>query len=118
MPVGETRSALDARKLSVKKLWKCSAALRYPIYWRFRASRLADPMQRPERRASDLRPALVFLSGELLAVPIPLEREEVILGRALEADVRINDSKISRQHAMIRTVSGGSGVEEYYLSDL
>ena len=75
-------------------------------------------MQRPERRASDLRPALVFLSGELLAVPIPLEREEVILGRALEADVRINDSKISRQHAMIRTVSGGSGVEEYYLSDL
>ncbi|HSI88968.1 MAG TPA: GGDEF domain-containing protein [Pyrinomonadaceae bacterium] len=75
-------------------------------------------MQRPERRASDLRPALVFLSGELLAVPIPLERSEVILGRALEADVRINDSKISRQHAMIRTVHGGSGVEEYFLSDL
>ena len=46
--------------------------------------------QRPKR---DLRPALVFLSGDLLAVPIPLEREEVILGRALEADVRVNDTK-------------------------
>ena len=31
------------------------------------------------------RPALVFLRGELLAVPIPLDRDEVILGRALEA---------------------------------
>ncbi|MBD0326713.1 MAG: hypothetical protein ICV68_09790, partial [Pyrinomonadaceae bacterium] len=28
------------------------------------------------------RPALVFLRGELMAVPIPLERDEVILGRA------------------------------------
>ena len=51
----------------------------------------------------DLRPALVFLTGDLLAVPIPLEREEVILGRALEADVRINDTKISRQHARINS---------------
>jgi len=75
-------------------------------------------MQRPERRASDLRPALVFLSGELLAVPIPLEREEVTLGRALEADVRINDSKVSRQHAMIRTVSESGGGDAYYISDL
>ena len=49
----------------------------------------------------DLKPALVFLSGELIAVPIPLEREEVILGRALEADVRINDTQVSRQHARI-----------------
>jgi diguanylate cyclase (GGDEF)-like protein len=54
--------------------------------------------KRPER---DLRPALVFLNGDLLAVPIPLEREEVILGRALEAGVRINDIKVSRQHAKI-----------------
>jgi diguanylate cyclase (GGDEF)-like protein len=55
---------------------------------------------RPKR---DLRPALVFLTGDLLAVPIPLEREEVIIGRALEADVRVNDTKISRQHALIKT---------------
>ena len=58
-------------------------------------------MMKPERLKRDLRPALVFLSGELIAVPIPLEREEVILGRALEADVRVNDSKVSRQHARI-----------------
>ena len=46
----------------------------------------------------DLKPALVFLSGELIAVPIPLERQEVIMGRALEADVRVNDTQVSRQH--------------------
>lgn len=61
-------------------------------------------MQKPERQPRDLRPALVFLSGELIAVPIPLEREEVILGRTLEADVRINDTKVSRQHAKISAV--------------
>ena len=54
--------------------------------------------QRGERR-----PALVFLRGELLAVPIPLEREQVTLGRALEADIRINDSRASRLHARITT---------------
>ena len=32
-----------------------------------------------EIKRRDIRPALVFLSGELIAVPIPLEREEVIL---------------------------------------
>ena len=49
------------------------------------------------------RPALVSLKGELLAVSIPLERDEVILGRALEADVRVNDSRASRLHACIKT---------------
>ncbi|MEP6704109.1 MAG: GGDEF domain-containing protein [Acidobacteriota bacterium] len=61
-------------------------------------------MMKPERLKRDLRPALVFLSGELIAVPIPLEREEVILGRALEADVRINDAMVSRRHARINKV--------------
>lgn len=51
--------------------------------------------------AGERRPALVSLRGELLAVPIPLERDVVILGRALEADVRINDSRASRLHARI-----------------
>ncbi|MGB8507806.1 MAG: GGDEF domain-containing protein [Pyrinomonadaceae bacterium] len=46
-------------------------------------------------------PALVFLGGELIAAPIPLERDEVILGRALEADVRVNDARASRMHARI-----------------
>jgi len=61
-------------------------------------------MNKSKRRERDLRPAVVFLTGDLLAVPIPLEREEVILGRALEADVRINDTKVSRRHARINTV--------------
>jgi len=38
-----------------------------------------------------------------MAVPIPLERDEVILGRALEADVRVNDARASRLHARITT---------------
>ena len=67
----------------------------------------------------DMRPTLVFLSGELIAVPIPLEREEVILGRALEADVRVNDTQVSRQHARINTVrQEGSKLTNYVLNDL
>ena len=54
-------------------------------------------------RSRERRPALVFLRGELLAVPIPLERDEVILGRALEADVRVNDARASRLHARVST---------------
>jgi two-component system cell cycle response regulator len=54
---------------------------------------------RPVER--ERRPALVFLRGELMAVPIPLERDEVVLGRAVEADVRVNDFRASRQHARI-----------------
>lgn len=73
-------------------------------------------MNNPKR---DLRPVLVSLTGDLIAVPIPLEREKVTLGRALEADVRINDFRVSRQHAQIITQIGS--VEElptYLIKDL
>lgn len=67
----------------------------------------------------DLKPALVFLSGELIAVPIPLEREEVILGRALEADVRVNDTQVSRQHARVTSTKDPvTSVTDYVLTDL
>ncbi len=75
----------------------------------------------PTRKRSnrDLRPALVFLNGDLLAVPIPLDRKEVILGRALEADVRINDTKVSRQHARITALSDPRNpTPNYLLTDL
>lgn len=76
-------------------------------------------MSKASRPQRDLRPALVFLGGDLLAVSIPLERKEVILGRALEADVRINDTKVSRQHAEIRTIENPrTGNIEYILTDL
>ena len=75
-------------------------------------------MQRPERQLEDLRPALVFLSGELIAVPIPLEREQVILGRSLGADVRINDYKASRRHAKVAKVfNPDTRVHDYVLTD-
>jgi len=64
-------------------------------------------------------PALVFLRGELLAAPIPLEREEVTLGRALEADVRVNDARASRMHARIRVERDPStGEARYHIQDL
>ncbi|CAN5680444.1 GGDEF domain-containing protein [soil metagenome] len=74
-------------------------------------------MQRAKAKPRDIRPALVFLSGELIAVPIPLEREEVILGRTLEADVRVNDSKVSREHAKILTLADPNGGTQYVLED-
>ncbi|HEY0004349.1 MAG TPA: GGDEF domain-containing protein [Pyrinomonadaceae bacterium] len=65
------------------------------------------------------RPALVFLRGELLAVPIPLERDEVILGRALEADVRVNDARASRMHARINIEHDQqTGETRYRIEDL
>ena len=76
-------------------------------------------MSGKQRQKRDLRPALVFLTGDLIAVPIPLDRNEVILGRALEADVRVNDSKVSRRHARILTVSNSeNGTTQYILNDL
>ncbi len=76
-------------------------------------------MSESSRAKRDLRPALVFLTGELLAVPIPLERDEVILGRALEADVRVNDIQVSRQHARVNTVFDAENqTVKYILADL
>lgn len=76
-------------------------------------------MQKPERSYRDLTPSVVFLSGELIAVPIPLEREEVTLGRALEADVRVNDAKVSRLHATITSViNSATGRTEFIVKDL
>lgn len=73
---------------------------------------------KPMRQNRDLRPALVFLSGDLIAVPIPLEREVVILGREIGADVRVNDQKVSRRHAMIvRSVNPSTLEVEYTLKD-
>src|SRR5437879_6854889 len=71
------------------------------------------------KRSGERRPALVFLRGELLAVPIPLERNEVTLGRALDADVRINDARASRLHARITTeCDEATGEARYSLTDL
>lgn len=65
------------------------------------------------------RPALVFLRGELMAVPIPLERDEVILGRAVEADVRVNDFRASRLHARISAERDPqNNAVRYTISDL
>lgn len=74
-----------------------------------------EPLQ-PRR---ERRPALIFLRGELLAVPIPLERDNVVLGRAVEADVRVNDFRASRLHARISAeCDSGTGLVRYKITDL
>ena len=76
-------------------------------------------MNDPARKQRDLRPALVFLNGDLIAVSIPLEREEVTLGRAIDTDVRVNDTKVSRRHAKINTVyDEKTNQPGYVLTDL
>src|SRR5258708_25149489 len=78
-----------------------------------------DTFSGKDRKERERRPALVFLRGELLAVPIPLDRKEVTLGRALEADVRVSDSRASRLHARITTELGEeNALTRYRLTDL
>src|SRR5687767_7024839 len=73
----------------------------------------------PKRTQPERRPALVSLRGELMAVPIPLERDEVTIGRAFEADVRLNDSRASRLHARITRHRGSvENADVYRISDL
>ncbi|HEY0430312.1 MAG TPA: GGDEF domain-containing protein [Pyrinomonadaceae bacterium] len=65
------------------------------------------------------RPALVSLRGELMAVPIPLERDQVVIGRAIEADVRLNDSRASRLHARIAsTLDPNTNHTSFVITDL
>jgi diguanylate cyclase (GGDEF)-like protein len=65
------------------------------------------------------RPALVSLRGEFMAVPIPLERDAVIIGRAIEADVRLNDSRASRLHARITSEQDPkTNITTYRIADL
>jgi diguanylate cyclase (GGDEF)-like protein len=80
----------------------------------------SDSADAPTRRIThERRPALVFLRGELLAAPIPLERDEVTLGRALEADVRVNDARASRMHARITIEKDPqTGAPLYRINDL
>jgi diguanylate cyclase (GGDEF)-like protein len=54
-----------------------------------------------------------------MAVPIPLERDRVTIGRAIEADVRLNDSRASRLHARITSeLDPKTGTTSYRISDL
>jgi diguanylate cyclase (GGDEF)-like protein len=79
-------------------------------------TRTTPESPKPQREA---RPALISLRGELLAAPIPLERDNVVLGRAVEADVRINDFRASRLHARISVERDlDTGEVQYKITDL
>jgi diguanylate cyclase (GGDEF)-like protein len=62
---------------------------------------------------------LVVVRGETLAAPIVLDRDEIVIGRALEANVRINDARASRLHARITTEKHAKGgATRYRVTDL
>jgi hypothetical protein len=66
-----------------KNLWNFIRGLRYPSSRAYLSHILSrDNMHESAVPSRDLRPSLVFLTGDLIAVPIPLERDEVVLGRA------------------------------------
>jgi diguanylate cyclase (GGDEF)-like protein len=83
------------------------------------STQLRPPKKGVKSAQKERRPALVSLRGELMAVPIPLERDQVIIGRAIEADVRLNDSRASRLHARISsTVDAKTNHTNYFITDL
>ena len=80
---------------------------------------ITAPRRAASAEARVRHPALVFLRGELIAAPIPLDRDEVTLGRALEADVRVNDARASRMHARIDLLRDArTGETRYRVTDL
>ncbi len=80
---------------------------------------MTEPITDARNQKRELRPTLVFLNGDSMSMSVPLEREEVILGRALGADFRLNDFKVSRQHASITTIyEAEKGETKYLLTDL
>ncbi len=80
---------------------------------------MTEPITEIRNQKRELRPTLVFLNGDSMSMSVPLEREEVILGRALGADFRLNDFKVSRQHASITTIyEAEKGETKYLLTDL
>ena len=82
-------------------------------------TQVGETTQAQDSDSADRRPVLMALGGELLATPIPLERPEVTLGRALDAHVRLHDAKASRVHACISTeVDPNSGTTLYKIKDL
>ena len=82
-------------------------------------TQLQRTQQKVTQAERERRPALVFLRGELMAVPIPLERDQVVLGRAVEADVRVNDHRASRLHARITAERDSqTGLVRYRIADL
>lgn len=72
-----------------------------------------------ESQSDQRRPMLISMRGESLAVPIPLDRDSVVLGRALDADIRVNDTRASRLHARLSVERDpATGEQQWKLTDL
>src|ERR1051325_754358 len=72
---------------------------------------------RSTSRAAERHPALVFLRGELLAAPIPLEREEGTLGRALDPSTGEARYRLTDLGSTNGTLLNGRPVKDAYLQE-
>jgi diguanylate cyclase (GGDEF)-like protein len=59
------------------------------------------------------RAHLIVLAGESFGQMFPIDRPEVVIGRAADADLRLRDDGVSRRHARIAATKG-----DLYLEDL
>jgi diguanylate cyclase (GGDEF)-like protein len=59
------------------------------------------------------RAQLIVLTGESFGQMSHVDRPEIVIGRAADADIRLRDDGVSRRHARIAATNG-----EFYLEDL
>ena len=70
------------------------------------------PARRPRARSAAAdddghRRGILLVAGDGMLTTFPLVREEVIIGRATDCDVRIAHATLSRRHARLRLGSAG-----------
>lgn len=64
-------------------------------------------------------PLLVLLHEGLTVNKIPLEKDELRIGRSTDADIFLDDKMVSQKHAKIERVAvGEKGGAEYWIEDL
>lgn len=69
---------------------------------------------RPSAAAAGASASLVFEDGH---APVPLAKPEVVIGRSRDADVRVDDLRVSRQHARLKALPGGRYAIENLTAD-
>jgi diguanylate cyclase (GGDEF)-like protein len=74
-------------------------------------TKIGDAVKVSEVRRRD-RANLIVLTGERFGEMFHINRPEVVIGRAADADIRLQDDGVSRRHARIVVASGGLHLED------
>ena len=106
-----TRGALEERDLQIRRLERQAAASAESIdRIKLDIERAAEPPDAKRHEATDVSAALVPLDREA-GESLVLKRRTTI-GRALDNDVCLQDSSISRHHAVILVSPNGSFIDD------